>query len=148
MEIKVSRKIINFCTFVVIFIPLMLFISSFVLEYIFKIKPCNLCLIARYIYCLLFFSLIFDYFKKQQSVVIMVALCGLFISVYHKLLQMGYLSYCPSFFSNKQTFESFQAMLQNTTPCSVKASLLGVDFVWFNIVLFVTYLTIFSVKKS
>lgn len=146
MEIKVSRKIINFYTFVVIFLPLVLFISSFVLEYIFKIEPCNLCLLARYIYFSLFISLLF-YYKQYPLIVIITSLCGFFVSVYHKLLQMGYLSYCPSFFSKQQTFESFQLMLQNTTPCSAKASLFGVDFVWFNIVLFFTYLTIFSIKR-
>jgi hypothetical protein len=33
-------------------------------------------------------------------------------------------------------------MLQNAVPCSVKSSLLGIDFVWLNIGFFAVYIVI------
>lgn len=144
MKINVSRKFINFFSFLVIFFPFVIFISSFVLEYIFNFEPCNLCLVVRYIYLFLFISLLF--FTQKRYITIMVALCGLLVSVYHKLMQMGYFSYCPSFSFLRQSYEKFQLMIQNAVPCSVKSSLFGFDFVWLNIGIFTVY-TVFLIIR-
>lgn len=119
---------------IVILIPLVLFLASILAEYVLKLQPCNMCLVVRYHYIVLFVLMV----TRFKMFALMACLLGFMASVYHKLLQAGIMSKCPRLFDSNN-FEDFARSLQDTVPCSVSTSIFGVDLVWFNIVFFVFY---------
>lgn len=143
MKIYLSRQFVKISRYFVFFLPFLIFLSLFVLEYFFGFEPCGMCVIARYTYLALFLSLCLPAGGLRRVAGFAVSLFGIFVSVYHKLLQLGFLTKCLLARSVNQSYENFQNMLQNTTPCSVKSSLLGVDFVWLNIAIFIIYALLF-----
>jgi len=128
----------------IVIAPLAIFAFSFILEYHFHFKPCNLCIIERYSYLALFLTLCMLYFKPN-ILGILPAVFGISISVYHKLVQYGAFSTCHFFPPSNP--EEFTAMVQNSVPCTTKMSILGIDAVYFNIMFFLLYLVIISQPK-
>lgn len=117
-----------------------IFITSFVLEFILKFEPCVLCKFERWLYFILgiFFLFcekytnIFFYFCK-----IFVSCVAFLVAVYHKFVQIG-LAKCHfgNYKNEMDNFENFRLAFENTVPCFVKSNFLGIELVWFNIVLF------------
>lgn len=142
MKFKLSSKIIRDS---VKFFPLLIFINSFILEFVFNFLPCNLCLIERYHYLALFVFAMF----RLNIITIIVCISGVCVSVYHKLLQMGFTNKCPHFF-RKNSIESFMNEIQNSVPCSTVSKILNIDLVYFNIAFFTFFILyiVFAKKVS
>ncbi|MFT4967126.1 MAG: disulfide bond formation protein DsbB [Candidatus Deianiraeaceae bacterium] len=136
MKIQLSRKKRKILYYLAVLFPFLVFVLSFLLQYILYFMPCVMCRIERYIYLVLFFSLLWG---RGFVLALLVSFFGLCIVVYHKLLQIGFVSKCLSFTSEYHTVEEFQYMMQNTLPCSVSSSIFGIEFVWANIVIFSIY---------
>ena len=133
--IKKIHFFLSFCLFII-------FLTSFLLEKFLNFQPCILCSVERWVYFALSASLFFTQFLQKNkkifttSLNLALSLAGFTIAIYHKFVQNGVAS-CSFLKQNShQTFENFQQILQNTMPCSVKSSLIGVEFVWFNIFIF------------
>lgn len=138
------RKITGYIFFLT---PLVLFIASFVLQYGFGYQPCNLCFVERYIYLALSACLLLYFVTKKFPVFFIPALIGLCVSVYHKMVQIGVFSTCH-IFGNYNNIEEFSAMVSTAVPCNARMVILGVDAVWFNIVLFAFYAISFLLRSK
>lgn len=131
----------------ILFIPIIFFTGSFVLEYVFtSYHPCYLCSIERYLYLILFIILMVYYYTKK-NLVFVPALIGFCVSVYHKMVQVGLFSTCH-IFGNYNNFEQFAVMVNNAVPCTVRTVIFHIDLVWFNIVIFGFYTMLIFVKPK
>lgn len=161
MKNYLSSVFIKKMHFFLSFFLFVIFLSSFILEQAQNIAPCILCKVERWSYFTL--AVIFLFInkvenkkeKKSQKIYTITRLIAIFtcllISVYHKFVQVG-ITKCNfgSIKNASANFETFQLSLENATPCFVKTTVVGIELVWFNIVIFsaIACLEIFFLTKQ
>ena len=153
MKNYLSSVFIKKIHFFLSFFLFIIFIASFILEITQNLSPCILCKIERWLYFTLssVFFLASIWKKLPKFTCLIVVIFCLLISIYHKFVQYGVAS-CQLKTENATSdgFESFQLTLENTMPCSVKATFFGIELVWSNIVIFsaIACLQIFFLTKQ
>lgn len=125
MKFEVSRKKYEKFTLFFAFVYAFFFVCSLVLEHVFQFYPCHLCVWERYLCLIVVVVLLLNFWWLNLCV----ALVGLGIGVFHKLVQGGEVASCTGVFSTKN-LENFAHSIENSMPCVVKSSIVGVEFVW------------------
>ena len=114
-------------------------------QFVFRIKPCTLCVAQRIPYCVLMIVLPYLFSRKWARyglVVIPVTLAtSCTLALYHLLVIAGLLPDSCIVPNAPQTIEQFQNMLDAPLPCSISTwKFLGVPMAGYNLIVSATML--------
>ena len=131
---------------------LLTIISFFSLEFIFLLKPCELCLWQRLPYYLSLIIIIL--FKKNKkislSLLLITFICAIGLSVFHILVEQNIFSFTCTVQENYLNIEDLLQGLKNAKPdCTLMPKFLGIRVTFLALMMnaFMLFLIIVNLRK-
>ena len=92
-------------------------VSAYVVEIFAKVPPCKLCIYQRIPYfIIIFLGFAFLIFKKEIIFLylsLLIFFINFFISIFHSLVERGFVNYSSSCTSNNNNFEDIESLRQS-----------------------------------
>ena len=139
---------------------LLTIVSAYIVEIFAKVPPCKLCIYQRIPYLIIIFlGFAFLIFKKEIIFLylsLLIFFVNFFISIFHSLVERGFVNYSSSCTSNNNNFEDIESLRQSleNTPIAkcdeIIFSVMGFSLANINLVVLTLLITInilFIVKK-
>ena len=123
---------------------LLTIVSAYIVEIFAKVPPCKLCIYQRIPYLIIIFlGFAFLIFKKEIIFLylsLLIFFINFFISIFHSLVERGFVNYSSSCTSNNNNFEDIESLrrsLENTpiAKCDeIIFSLMGLSLANINLI--------------
>ena len=96
---------------------LLTIVSAYIVEIFAKVPPCKLCIYQRIPYLIIIFlGFAFLIFKKEIIFLylsLLIFFINFFISIFHSLVERGFVNYSSSCTSNNNNFEDIESLRQS-----------------------------------
>ena len=96
---------------------LLTIVSAYIVEIFAKVPPCKLCIYQRIPYLIIIFlGFAFLIFKKEIIFLylsLLIFFVNFFISIFHSLVERGFVNYSSSYTSNNNNFEDIESLRQS-----------------------------------